>query len=298
VTVTVEHLTAGLSVELDDGRSVTVERPTQRAWSRVATGRLDGRSVFIKQFVDRTGTAHDVGYDGELATAADLTRPGSLPPGVLAIPVLATSRQHLVTVSPLIEMQTWDTEAGRGTAERRAHAAALGSTLNAVLRHRSDSDRSRIWKGLEAKNIGVLSGPDGPCGCCAVFDLGPSVHTLTAEAGARMTAYAFTAPLARNLNLDALLGRRSAVRNVVRPLTWSTDRARVEAALARLLAHRSDVAPGSNRLFAALHQRYQTRALTVWSKLDAKAAADGNARQSPPPSPCPHHLDILSGGSP
>lgn len=284
------------SFTMDDGRSLAIDQRQQRAWSRVGFGRLDGEPVFVKQFVDRWGKAHRVGFDGEVATAADLARTGALPAGVLAIPAAAVAGDDLITVSPVVDLVTWDDMTYRRSAERRSHAAIVGAALDRTLRHRSAEGRARTWKGLEAKNFGALTDPDGRlCGCCAVFDLGPPVTGPVSRAGARVVAYAFASPLARRVNADALLTSSSMVLELVRPLAWSTTTELVDEELSKLMAHRVSVGRWSNRLFVLAHDRYRARAVRAWAAIER---AEVDRPPSAPPETCPHHHKIIISGGP
>lgn len=211
-----EPFTVGERLAVEGIGELTVSSLTQRNWSRVGVATRGDDRYFVKQFIDRVGGRHDRGYEGDRVTQEMLgDRVGE---ELRVVPVLGRVRDRLVTVSPLIPMQTIDS-IGRATARHREPAGKVGAALADILRDRAiGQGRVAVWKGLDPKNIGWTD--DGELW---LFDFGPPAELDTSEAAARVMAAGLLSRWVARPGFHLVWPERSILRGVTEPVAPFTN---------------------------------------------------------------------------
>jgi len=220
-----EGFTVGEKIAVEGLGPIDIQSFTQRNWSRVgvATGPA-GEKYFVKQFIDRVGGRHDKGYNGDWRTQETLgDRVGST---LRVVPILGRVPDRLISVSPLIPMQTIDS-IGTATRKHREPAARVGAALADLLEERRiDDEHVAVWKGLDPKNVGWTEDGD-----LWLFDFGPLAELETAEAAARVMAAGLLSRWVARPGFHLVWPERGILRGVCEPVARFTDYERVLAEL-------------------------------------------------------------------
>ena len=216
--------TVGDRLDVGGIGAIRIDSYTQRNWSRVGVASRGTQRFFVKQFVDRVGGRHEKGYDGDRLTREML---GEQVGGSLrVVPVVGRIADRLITVSPLISMQTIDS-IGRARNRHREPATRVGIALARILdERRMAGNRVAVWKGLDPKNIGWSDD-----GSLWLFDFGPPAELDTAEAAARVMAAGLLSRWVARPGLHLVWPERSILRGVSEPIVPYTDYERVHREL-------------------------------------------------------------------
>ena len=177
-------VTANEALLIDGVGKVTLGVVTQRNWSRVGIAtKPDGQRFFCKQFVDRLGTAHPRGFDGELRTRDVIGEPSVA--GLSVVPVAGLDRSRLIMLFPYFDMETIDSMSF-SSFRHRAAAERVGVALAEILEERrvpGDPDSVCVWKGLDPKNVGWDED-----GRFWLFDFGPPTEVPIQTAAGQVVA--------------------------------------------------------------------------------------------------------------
>lgn len=223
----------GEIVDVDGLGPITIDRVTQRNWSRVALGHRGDERFFVKQFVDRVGGRHDRGYDGDRRSQELLG--DEVLPGVRVVPVAGRVPDRLITVNPHIDMTTIDS-INQAWPRHREPASKVGEALAQILRDRTvaaDPNKISVWKGLDPKNVGWT-----PEGDLWVFDFGPPKVLSRSAAAARVMAAGLLSRWVARPGLHLVWPERSILRGVCEPIAEFTTFEAVDRELAHHAALR------------------------------------------------------------